>query len=497
MQEGEIFAIVTRQYAANICNVLFLFTSSMADYIPTNTPDVPPSAHAPVVQWRIEGAQNVDPVELKPYLTDDPRQAGNDVVRVYKEHGILAIKVRIEGTETERVLLITEGRLQARGKYAAWLPEGDRVTQDGLRLAIARAQDAAKANNESLYVQVGKVNEQGGVEVVLGGTPNPDDGTRWVGSASSFGPRYSGSDAMSLVYSKPMGNGVFMDASATVGLPGLRSDSRGGHYVGVNVGLSKATSYGLFSARVSQTQFKVGGDNRDLDQNGQVTKLDGEWSYVMQPGLTSYAGLGYTRQRSSIGMFDWDDTIGSTALKAGLRLRQTHQKWNYGGDLGIEQGLSLQRTVRAPGLLLGEIDAHYSLASINADATLQVPEWYGSLSLSVGGQKGSSGTPTGSQFYVGGPGRGLSYHTGVYSAASGYYGGIQWTTVPWRDISAFLGLEGGVVLPEGFDSVSAKSVHLGARFALPGRVMGQLGYASPIGDTAAKGRMTFFLSGQF
>lgn len=47
----------------------------MADYIPTNTP----SAHAPVVQWRIEGAQNVDPVELKPYLTDDPRQAGNGV----------------------------------------------------------------------------------------------------------------------------------------------------------------------------------------------------------------------------------------------------------------------------------------------------------------------------------------------------------------------------------------------------------------------------------
>lgn len=99
MQEGEIFAIVTRQHAANIRNVLFLFTFSMADYIPTNTPDVPPSAHAPVVQWRIEGAQNVDPD---------------------KEHGILAIKVRIEGTETERVLLITEGRLQARGKYAAW-----------------------------------------------------------------------------------------------------------------------------------------------------------------------------------------------------------------------------------------------------------------------------------------------------------------------------------------------------------------------------------------
>ena len=118
MQEGEFFAIVTGSYAANICNVLFLFTSSMVDYIPTNTPDVPPSAHAPVVQWRIEGAQNVDPVELKPYLTDDPHQAGNNVVRVYKEHGILAIKVRIEGTETERVLLITEGRLQARGKYA-------------------------------------------------------------------------------------------------------------------------------------------------------------------------------------------------------------------------------------------------------------------------------------------------------------------------------------------------------------------------------------------
>lgn len=468
----------------------------MADYIPPSTPEVPVSS-PPSIQWRVEGAQNVNPVELKPYLVDDPHQAGNNVVRVYREHGILAIKVRIEGSDNDRVLLITEGKLQARGAYAAYLPDGDLVTQDGLQLAIARAQDAAKANNESLYVKVGKIDQQGGVDVVLGGTPNPEDGTRWLWSASSFGPRYSGSDAVSLVYSKPLGDGMYMDAAATVGLPGLHSDSRGGNYTGLNGSISKATPHGLFTGRASQTHFRVGGVNRELNQTGDVTKLDGEWSYILKPGLTSYAGVGYTRQKSTIGLFGWDDTIGYTGLKAGLRLKKTYEQWTYGGDVGFEQGVSLQRRVRAPGLLLGEADAHYRLASINADATLAIPELYGSLSFSGGGQRGSVGTPTGAQFYVGGPGRGLSYHTGVYAAPSGYYGGMQWTTVPWHDISAFVGVEGGVVLPDGMDSISAKSVHVGARFTLAPKFAGQLGYAAPIGDSAAKGRLTFFLSGLF
>lgn len=479
------------------------------DYIPHDTQAIQP----PAIAWHIEGAQSLEPTVLRPLLGTDAQASGEAVVKAYKDHGILAVRVRIDGSDQQRTIWITEGHIRARGQYARYLPDG-RLTQNALDTAIARAQSEARANNEALYIQIGQVDQDGGVDVVLGGKPNEGSGRNAMLSATSYGPRYSGSDVLILSGSSAMGNGVAVDASATVGLPDLRKDSRGGHYVGLSAGVSKATEYGVFSLRGSHSRFKVGGPNVDLDQTGDVTKGEAEWSYAVNANITPFVGLAVTHQVSRIGAVDWSDTVTSTALKAGVRGQKTFGT-GYGlgqltGDVTVEQGLTASRRLKAPGNLLGDVNPHYSVVSGNMDLSLPVSQEGATLSFSGGVQRATEGTPSGSQFYAGGPGRGASYHSGVYAGPNGFYGGVQWTSAVLdrhlsftdasgvHDVKAYVGVNGAQVRSPGSKPLTAKSLQLGVSFVVSKSIVGQIGIAQPIGGTAMdKPRLTFFLSSVF
>lgn len=480
------------------------------DHIPSEALHQTPAA----IEWRIEGAQRLEPTVLLPLLGTDAQASGEAVVQAYKAQGILAVRVRIEGKDALRTIVITEGKVRARGQYARYLPEGALLTQRALDTGIARAQAEARANNESLYVQIGNVDTSGAVDVVLGGKPNERTARTLVGSATSLGPRYSGSDVLVLSGSAMQGNGVAFDASATVGLADLRADSRGGNYLGLAAGVSKASPYGLFSVRGSHSRFKVGGPNVDLDQTGGVTKGEAEWSYALNANVTPFVGATVTRQVSRIGVSDWSDTVTSTALKTGVRGQKTfpmqHGFGVLSGDVTLERGLTASRQLNAPSSLLGGIDPRYTALSGNADLSIPVGDAGARLSLSGGAQRASNGTLSGSQFYAGGPGRGVSYHTGVYAAPSGFYGSAQWTSAVLdkhldftqpkgvHTIQAFVGVDAAQVRPVGSNNLTAKSFQVGVRFQVSDRVSGQVGYAAPIGgDALAKPRITFFLSGVF
>lgn len=482
------------------------------DHIPYDPQTTQPPT--PAIEWRIQGAQSLDPLVLRPLLGSDAQASGEAVVRAYKAQGILAVRVRIEGTDQDRTILITEGKVQARGNYVHYLPQGELLTQSALDTGIARAQAEARANNHSLFVHIGSVDKDGNVDVFLIGDPLPTSGRQVAVSTTSFGPRYSGSDVVILSGSVAKGQGVMLDASATVGLADLREDSKGGNYLGLSAGVSKASDIGLVSLRGSYSRFKVGGPNADLDQRGEVTKAEAEWSYALNEHFTPFVGAAATHQASRIGVAGWSDAVTSTALKAGVRGQKT---WpmerglaQLSGDVTLEQGLTASRRLDAPGPLLGDIDPHYRALSSNADLSIPVSDAGARLAFSAGAQKASSGTPSGSQFYAGGPGRGVSYHTGVYAAPSGFYGSVQWTSaaldkhLPFakaegiHGVHAFAGLDAAQVRPVGGRSLTAKSLHLGVRFQVSDRVSGQVGYARPIGgDAFAKPRVTFFLTASF
>lgn len=465
------------------------------------------------VQQHIVGADRLTPAELSA-LPPDLQASGEAILRAYRIKGILAVRGQVIGTPKNQTLLITEGRVQADGEYARFLPKGEVLTQTGLDTAIARAQASARANNETLFVEIGRVADDGSVLVTLGGKPNAGSGITRSVSTTSFGPRYSGSDVVVLSASMAKGDGITLDGSATVGLSDLRADSKGGNYTGLAGGVSKATEYGLFSLRGSHSRFKVGGPNVDLDQTGEVTKGEAEWSYALNANFMPFLAATATRQVSRIGVADWSDTVTSTALKAGVRGQKTfdmkHGLGVLSGDVSLEQGLTASRRLDAPGYLLGDIDPHYRALSSNADLSIPVSADGARLSFSGGVQRASTGTPSGSQFYAGGPGRGVSYHTGVYAAPSGLYGSVQWTSgildqhlsftkaSGIQGVQAFVGLDAAQVRPVGGSSLTAKSVHVGVRFQVSDRVSGQVGYAAPIGgDALAKPRLTFFLSGSF
>ncbi len=484
------------------------------DHIPHDPQTTQPPI--PAIEWRIQGAQRLDPLVLRPLLGADAKASGEAVVRAYKQHGILAVRVRIEGTDQDRTMLITEPKVRARGDYAHYLPQGEDLTQSALDTSLARAQAEARANNSSLYVEIGAVDAEGFVDVFLLGEPNQVKGSdrNLAVSTTSFGPRYSGSDVVVLSGSVAKGNGVMLDASATVGLADLRDDSKGGKYLGLSAGVSKASEYGLVSLRGTHSRFKVGGPNADLDQTGEVTKAEAEWSYALNANITPFVGATATHQVSRIGVAGWSDAVTSTAIKAGVKAQKTWpMERGFGvlsGDVTLEQGLTASRRLDAPGPLLGDIDPHYRSLSSNADLSIPVSEAGARLAFSAGAQKASSGTPSGSQFYAGGPGRGVSYHTGVYAAPSGFYGSVQWTSsvldkhLPFakaegiHGVQAFAGLDAAQVRPVGGRNLTAKSLHLGVRFKISERVSGQVGYARPIGgDDFAKPRVTFFLTASF
>lgn len=482
------------------------------DHIPHDPQTTQPPI--PAIEWRIQGAQRLDPLVLRPLLGVDAKASGEAVVQAYKAAGILGIRVRIEGTDQDRTILITEGKVQARGNYAHYLPQGELLTQAALDTGIARAQAEARANHHSLFVHVDNVDKDGNVDVFLIGDPLPTSSRQVAVSTTSFGPRYSGSDVVILSGSVARGRGVMLDASATVGLADLREDSKGGKYLGLSAGVSKASEYGLVSLRGTHSRFKVGGPNADLDQTGEVTKAEAEWSYALNANITPFVGASATHQVSRIGVAGWSDAVTSTAIKAGVRGQKTWPMDRglgvFQGDITLEQGLTASRRLDAPGPLLGTLDPHYRALSSNADLSIPVSEAGARLAFSAGAQKASSGTPSGSQFYAGGPGRGVSYHTGVYAAPSGFYGSVQWTSavldkhLPFakaegiHGVQAFAGLDAAQVRPEGGKSLTAKSLHLGVRFQVSDRVSGQVGYARPIGgDAFAKPRVTFFLTASF
>lgn len=480
------------------------------DYLPPQTIINPPA-----IEWRLQGAQRVDEAVLRPLLGEDAHASGDAVAKAYKARGILAVRVRIDGTDKERTLRITEGTIRASGHYARYLPAGDVLTQDALDASLARARAEARANNDVLVVRIGKVQDDGAAEVVLDGIPGePANAKRLAWSATSFGPRYSGADVLTLSGYAALGNGWTADAGITTALSDLRDDSKGGRYLGLNGSVSKATLYGLFSVRGSYSDFKVGGPNRDLGQTGEVAKVDAEWSYALTPNFTPYLGLGFTHQVSAIGAAGWDDTVKSTAAKAGLRAQKvftmTHGMGSVSADLGLEHGLALSRTTNAPGPLLGDIDKNYRAVSLDASVQLPVSAGGAVVSLSGGSQHASDGTPSGAQFYAGGPSRGVAYHAGVYAAPSGYYAAVQYTTGKLddhlgltsdstiHDVKAFVGLDGAVVRPSNGGHLTAKSAQVGVRFGLGKNINAQVGYAAPLGgNDQAKGRLTFYLTGSF
>jgi len=459
------------------------------------------------IVWQIKGNQSISSNYLYPLLSESLQDSGEAIIRKYRSRGILAIKISIEGTTTQPIMIITEGIINAQGYYARYLPEGEILTQDILDIATVRARAEANANNERLMIRIGKVDDDGQVDVFFEGKPSTNDTTNIIVSASSFGPRLLGSNVLSLHRSELLGSGMQWDITASKSIASLNAESRGGYYYGISGGFSMANPWGLWSIRANHIDFKVGGINLRLNQHGSQSSVVGEWSFPLNQNITPFINITHTNKTSELRVANWSDNIDFTEIATGIRV-QKHIPNKYGiirmrSDLSFATGIGGGRSLNAPVPLLGAFNNKYQSTKINANVSIPISNNGALVQLDLGLQRSSKGTPSSAQFHAGGPGRGISYNAGILSGPSGSYGSLQFISAPLdkyiglnslNNTRAFIGFDGSSI-----NSTSISSAHVGLRTLINNNISASIGYATPMSgpSNAKKSRFTFILSKEF
>lgn len=430
--------------------------------------------------------------------------AARALLQALRANGLLTNFVVV--VEADKTLKVEKATPVPMGKYGKYLSvqEGQVLTKDALDLAIARAQPEAAANHEKLTVHVGSDDGTHHAAVTMDGKPLTTDAGQAAVVLTTFGPRYAATDVVTLVGSLPLENGLSGDASLTKGLSGLRSDSRGGSYLGFTTSLSKATEFGSFTGRISHSDFSVGGANLPLNQTGRVNKISLEWSRLYSRNLTQLLRLESTKQTSSLlGLFS--DSLTNTAVVGGLQYSKMLPDGGISADISIERGLHQSRSLDSPAPLLGDASPHYTALIVNASRQHVYGDWI--FSSEGGFQLSTKSTPASSQFYISGPKRGSAHHTGVYSGANGAYVSLQAAgpligSLPALSITGIkpiFGIDGGFVKTIDGPTVSTAAVSAGIEIVSSKNARGALTLAVPIKDStgSAKPRLGLFFQKSF
>lgn len=431
----------------------------------------------PGTSWNISGNQVVSLTDLADTLSlvsakDDGAVLAGAIIQHYRTKGFVSVQARVDGPS--HTIRIVEPESRISGKYADYLPDVSNrlLTQSDLTTAIARARQAATANGEKLSIRVEPLSSDNTVRVILDGQPTGNKS--WGGSAvaSTLGPRYAASNVITLSGYQHLGSGITLDGSYSYGLSDLSSDSKGGNYSGISAGITQASPYGNFGLRISDVNFKVGGKNLPLDQTGKVTTIEGNWNYLVNDHFRVGAKVMHNQQKTRLGLYDFEDQITTNAVQANAGYSIKGDDYAVAVDGYVESGLSAEHDTKSPVPLYDTIYPHYKTAGLNASGVYQLHPSGWNVEAKFGGQKASEGTPPSSQFYVGGPDRGSSYHTGVLAGPSGLYGAITLVApkvgmdlVPgFKGLVPFIGIDGGKVKWANGNSKSVSSVNAGVRF---------------------------------
>ena len=450
--------------------------------------------------WEIEGATRLDVHQLKAAIESiqDPQQAGQRIADLYREAGFLSIVVRVDPDHGS--IRVIEAPIRASGSYADYIESGVVLSRDAIELASARMRTAARFNGERVDLRLSKIDSDGYLGLFAQGEPVAEsDQSGGNVIFSTLGQRYSGPDVLTAYGWANVGDAQQLDASVSHAFSDWREDSRDGRFNNLTLGYRKASPWGLTSVQVMHSRYKTGGEAALIDAGGTVTRMNMDHSYLFTPTFEATARLSWVDNEQEIGVLDWTDRQRFTALTLSGRQNFAFEGMTAMIEASIERGLSGTRSV-SDYPLMGEFDPHFNVVSARA----QVSRSFGSgwqSTLKLGAQSGSDGTPSASQFYLGGPDRGRSYNTGYVAMPDGHFAALSLNGPTFHDVTPYMGLEYAKGKPIVGDDRTARSAYVGAYWRIQDRFGIDLSYAHALGEhddpTGHRGRWLINASGAF
>lgn len=433
-------------------------------------------AHA----WDVEGVRLLDAGSLQAEIAGvaDPAVAGKVVADRYREAGFLSIEVKVD--PVAGVVRVVEAGVRPVGGYAAYFAAGEVLTADAVKLASARMGTAARLNGERVTVSVRPVGEDGFAEVAAEGVPA--EGARMRGGNlifSTLGQRYSGPDVLTGYGWMNLGNAQQIDVSASHAFSDWREDSKDGRFNNVTLGYRKATHLGLSSVQVMHSKYKTGGPAALLDVGGSISRLNLEHAYLFNPRLTGTARLSWVENEQEIGKLGWTDRQRFSSLTLSGRYTGAGPGYGYVIEGGVEQGLGGSRSI-SDYPLMGQFDPKFTVGSVRAEFSRRFESGWG-FTAKAGRQVGTKGTPSASQFYLGGPDRGRSYNTGYSAMPSGFYSSFSVSAPAINGVVPYLGLDYARGKPVVGDTRVARSAFVGLSHRVSDQVSIDLNYARALG----------------
>lgn len=465
-------------------------------------------APAPVAQdFKLKGNTLLTTPEISNALrglrAGDGSTLARAVAGLYRARGYYTVEAVADGDTIQ----IVEGTSTVSGPYAGYISQAEVLGDDDMDGWKAKAmRRAARANGELLDLRINPrgMTKTGQAEVLAYGQEDASVRPVFSASVTNLGPRYSGG-----VLGVGAVTGVLGGFEYKVsGVSSLAKDSNseGGYYHGGGLTVMKPTPWGAYGVESSVALYRSGGQLNPLDMTGSTLKLSGVAQTYLANSLTGELRLNHVATESRLGAFAASDKVAYQSLSANLLYSGRVGNLDVRADGQLEQGLHASRSTELLPLQ-GTVKPTFTTVSGNFELGRYWPELRGSgISLKGGAQVGTDGTPSNSQFALGGPGRGSSYHSGVTSAPSGAYTGIEVSGPALgfagdSSVQPYLGVNVGIGKPAVGDSIRLASAEIGARAQLSNQLTAGLSYAKPLDNNphadSDKGRLNFYLSGSF
>lgn len=450
--------------------------------------------------WEVEGAARIETERLEAEVQSiaDPEKAGQRIASLYREAGWLSIAVKVD--PDRGLVRVIEAPIRASGNYSDYVPEGVVLTQEAIELMSARMRSAARFNGERIRMNLNPIDEEGLVTLLAQGERVPD-ASQAGGSLifSTLGQRYSGPDVLTAYGWLNIGNAQQLDASVSHAFSDWREDSRDGRFNNLTLSYRKASPLGMTSVQAMHSRYKTGGEAAIIDAGGTVTRLNLEHSYLFTSSFEGAARFSWVENEQEIGVLDWTDLQRFSTLTLTGRQHLALSGFKGVMEISFEQGLGGSRSI-SDYPLMGEFDPHFKTLSARAQFSRPLgADWSAQIKLGV--QAGSDGTPSASQFYLGGPDRGRSYNTGYVAMPDGHYGALSITAPTVRNVTPYLGLEYAKGSPVIGEDRRAQSAYVGMYWRIQDHFGVDVSYARALGEhddpSGRRGRWLINASGTF
>lgn len=349
--------------------------------------------------------------------------------------------------------MFTMGKVD--GFYAAYFPEaGKTVTYNDIMMYVSRVQPAANINGERVSINIAPDTKIVTVTVIK----KVDSEGQPVKTYSGFavfdteGPRYAGPNIMTVggSMSVPHLRNTRFTGYYTYGLPGddTRDVSR---YESVSARLENATPWGMLSAGYAYTEHNSLQNDVVGEQHARSEKVDLTFTMPLKAGFTLEAGLNHTKSKSILKDFELQDTLqyDSARIKIDAQHVVPEKAFQFGWSVEHEKGLTMKRDSDA--FIQGQGETVWYTTTWEANAAKGTP--WGTVSAKIGYQESSDGTPSAQMGYIGGPGRGSAFDAGLVSGQEVTYYDARFTFNPIRNITPFMGVNGGSTETQKLDAV--------------------------------------------